>query len=70
MSPPGLVLIMSGPPGAGKSTLVKKLRAAHPSLVSCVPRHTTRGKRPGEVHGVDKFFVTKNEMDLLLINQC
>ncbi len=57
---PGLLLVMAGPSGVGKSTLVARVREHIPEIefsVSC----TTRPRRTGEVDGVDYFFVTPDE---------
>ncbi len=53
----GLMLVISSPSGAGKSSLSRRLIAEHPRLelsVSC----TTRAPRPGETDGVEYHFVT------------
>ncbi len=53
----GIALIVSGPSGVGKSTLLKALRERYEGVdfsVSC----TTRQPRQGEQHGVDYYFVT------------
>jgi guanylate kinase len=52
----GLLLVISGPSGAGKTTLCKEVRAVVPGLrqsISC----TTRQPRPGEVNGREYFFI-------------
>jgi guanylate kinase len=52
----GLMLVISSPSGAGKTTLSKQLRAAHPELelsVSC----TTRKPRSGEQDGREYHFI-------------
>jgi len=54
-------LIISGPSGSGKSTLLKKLFAEYPSTFRFSVSHTTRSPRPGEVHGRDYHFVTKEQ---------
>jgi guanylate kinase len=59
-TPRGILLVLSAPSGAGKTTLVKGLLAADPGLrfsVSC----TTRKPRAGEVHGRDYFFAAPEE---------
>ena len=47
----GTLYIVSAPSGAGKTSLVKSLLEAMPSVRVSVS-HTTRGMRPGEVDGV------------------
>ena len=55
----GLILVISGPAGSGKSTVTKYIRE-NPDFVFSISR-TTRYTRPGEVDGVDYYFVTKDE---------
>jgi len=52
----GLMLVLSSPSGAGKTTLSRMLIERVPSLRMSVSV-TTRAKRPGEVEGRDYFFV-------------
>ncbi|TNF34072.1 MAG: guanylate kinase [Gammaproteobacteria bacterium] len=52
----GNLFIISAPSGAGKTSLVKALVEADPSIVVSVS-HTTRTPRPGEVDGVNYHFV-------------
>jgi guanylate kinase len=52
----GVLLVLSSPSGAGKSTIAAKLQAAEPELKMSVSV-TTRPIRPGEVDGVDYHFV-------------
>ena len=59
MSAKGLILVISGPAGSGKSTVTKYIRE-NPDFVFSISR-TTRYTRPGEVNGVDYYFVTKDE---------
>jgi guanylate kinase len=51
----GILLVLSSPSGAGKTTMARRLLAAEPGLAVSVSA-TTRPKRPGEVEGVDYFF--------------
>ncbi len=48
----GVVLVVSGPSGVGKSTLIGHLRTRFPDLGFSVSA-TTRAPRPGELDGVD-----------------
>jgi guanylate kinase len=57
--------VLSGPSGAGKSTLARLLVQRVPGLVFAVSC-TTRPPRPGEVDGVDYFFVDNAAFDTLL----
>ncbi len=52
----GLMLVLSSPSGAGKTTLSRRLIAANPDLVLSVSA-TTRPPRPGEVNGQDYYFL-------------
>lgn len=54
----GLLLVVSSPSGAGKTTLCNRLRAAFPRLGFSVS-YTTRKPRKGEVDGVHYHFVDK-----------
>ena len=53
----GLMLVLSSPSGAGKTTLARKLLAAEPSLEMSVSV-TTRPMRPGEAEGKDYIFIS------------
>ena len=54
----GTLYIVSAPSGAGKTSLVKALIDAQPSIRVSVS-HTTRAMRPGEVCGVNYHFVDR-----------
>lgn len=56
----GLLLVLSSPSGAGKTTLSKRLLAAEPDLGVSVSV-TTRAARPGEVDGQDYHFISAEE---------
>ena len=56
------LFIVAAPSGCGKTSLVKALIAKTEGLCVSVS-HTTRAARPGEVHGKNYFFVSKQEFD-------
>lgn len=58
----GLIIVISGPAGSGKGTVVKALREKVPTLGISVSA-TTRDPRPGEVEGVHYFFISKEEFE-------
>ena len=61
----GMLLIISGPSGTGKGTLVKKLMESDPSIgFSCSV--TTRAPRPGEIEGIHYHFIDDAEYDRML----
>ena len=53
----GLMLVLSSPSGAGKTTLSRRLLDSDASVTMSVSA-TTRPPRPGEVEGTDYFFVS------------
>lgn len=59
-TPQGSLLVISGPSGVGKGTLVKEVLPLVQDLTLSVSM-TTRSPRPGEVHGVNYFFVSEEE---------
>jgi guanylate kinase len=64
----GLMLVLSSPSGAGKTTLSRRLLEAHSDLVLSVSA-TTRPMRPNETEGADYRFVTRAEFERLIAQQ-
>jgi guanylate kinase len=61
----GLLIVISGPSGVGKDTLIRRLLALDPNLrysVSC----TTRPPRPGEVDGESYSFLSRDAFQALV----
>ena len=62
----GVMIILSSPSGAGKTTLANLLSKKDNFVISI--SHTTRNPRPGEDHKKDYFFVDNNEFTRLIID--
>jgi guanylate kinase len=60
-----LMVIISGPSGVGKDSVVKLLIRRDPSLHFIVTM-ASRSPRPGEVDGVDYFFVSKEKFEKMI----
>ncbi len=59
--------VISGSSGVGKGTVINNFLSKHPDFklsISC----TTRNKRDGEVHGINYFFLTKEEFKTCIDN--
>ena len=63
----GVMIILSSPSGAGKTTLVKKLSETDNFEISI--SHTTRKPRPNENQNEDYFFVNEEEFKRLIKNE-
>ena len=63
----GVMIILSSPSGAGKTTLVKMLSVLDNFEVSI--SHTTRQPRPNETHNKDYFFVNEHQFERLIKNE-
>ncbi|KIK09053.1 hypothetical protein K443DRAFT_672090 [Laccaria amethystina LaAM-08-1] len=59
-------LVLSGPSGVGKSTLLNRLFSEFPDKFGFSVSHTTRSPRPGELHGKQYFFVTHQKFKDLI----
>ena len=62
-----VMLILSSPSGAGKTTITKKIQQKYQNFKISVS-HTTRTPRPNEVDGIDYYFVTRNKFEELIKN--
>jgi guanylate kinase len=63
----GVMIILSSPSGAGKTTLVKMLSILDNFEISI--SHTTRQPRPNETHNKDYFFVNEHQFQRLIKNE-
>ena len=61
----GLMLVLSSPSGAGKTTISRELLARDDNLTLSVSA-TTRPRRPGETEGVDYLFVDQARFDAMV----
>lgn len=61
-------IVLAGPSGVGKGTIVAILMKRYPKLFGFSVSHTTRAPRPGEENGVHYNFVEKAEMELAIKN--
>jgi guanylate kinase len=67
--PDGTLFIVSGPSGAGKTTLINRVRSeVEPLGISLYfsVSHTTRTPRSGECHGVNYYYVAPEEFDAMV----
>jgi len=62
---PGLLIVISGPSGVGKDTILRRLFQLAPQLKYSVS-YTTRPPRPGEIDGQSYTFVTEDEFKRLI----
>lgn len=58
----GQLIVITGPSGVGKGTLVKLLLASHPELSLSISA-TTRPPRTGETDGEDYFFLSRHQFE-------
>ncbi|HXE98482.1 MAG TPA: guanylate kinase [Dongiaceae bacterium] len=61
----GLILVLSAPSGAGKTSLCRELFKTFPDMKESVS-YTTRAPRPGEVEGVAYHFVSHEVFDRMV----
>lgn len=61
----GKLIVLTGPSGVGKGTLMRSLLQRHPELYYSVSA-TTRAPRPGEVDGKNYYFISRSKFEQLL----
>lgn len=62
---PGKLIVLTGPSGVGKGTLMRLLLSRHPELNYSISA-TTRPPRPGEVDGKDYYFISRDKFQRLV----
>ncbi len=67
MTKEGLKIIISGPSGSGKGTIVKEL-IKNPKCIISISA-TTRNPRPGEIHGEHYFYTAKEDFEKMIENK-
>ncbi len=66
MGKKGILVVVSGFSGAGKGTIMKRLLEDYPERYALSISATTRAPRPGESHGKEYFFVSKEEFEEMI----
>uniref|UniRef100_A0A915Q2P0 guanylate kinase n=1 Tax=Setaria digitata TaxID=48799 RepID=A0A915Q2P0_9BILA len=61
-------IVISGPSGGGKSTVITKAMETYPNTFAFAVSHTTRKPRPGEVNGKNYWFVTEEKFEEMIKN--
>ena len=64
----GILTVVSGFSGSGKGTLMKNLMSKYSDIYALSISATTRGPRPGEEHGKEYFFISKEEFEKMIAN--
>ncbi|MDF2499938.1 MAG: Guanylate kinase [Anaerosporomusa subterranea] len=67
MARQGILVVLSGPSGTGKGTICKELLQNYPNLHYSVSA-TTRSPRPGEINGVNYWFVSEADFKSMAAN--
>ena len=62
---PGRLIVLTGPSGVGKGTLMQALLKRHPELYYSVSV-TTRSPRPGEINGENYYFISRTKFEQLV----
>lgn len=67
--PTGVIFVISAPSGAGKSTIIEKIRPLFPDMLYSIS-YTTRPRRNGEIDGVHYHFVTEERFRKMIEADC
>ncbi len=62
------IIVMSGPSGVGKDTLMELIEKRYPKKIHIVITATTREPRSNEENGVNHFFVNKDKFNQMIDN--
>ncbi|MDF5710014.1 MAG: guanylate kinase [Nostoc sp. S4] len=62
---PGRLIVLTGPSGVGKGTLMRSLLHRHPQLYYSVSV-TTRSPRPREIDGINYYFISRSQFEQLI----
>ena len=65
MKKKGLLFVVSAPSGTGKTTLCRAMLKIFPHLHFSVS-YTTRSKRPGDKHGKDYYFISREDFQMMI----
>jgi guanylate kinase len=65
MADEGNLFVIAAPSGTGKTTLVKALIESLPKITVSIS-HTTRQKRPSEMHGINYYYVDEIEFEAMI----
>ena len=64
----GRLIVLTGPSGVGKGTLVRSLLQSHPELYLSISV-TTRSPRPGEINAKHYYFVSHEQFDMMIAQE-
>lgn len=64
----GKLIVLTGPSGVGKGTLVRELLQSHPELYLSISV-TTRSPRPGEINAKQYYFVSREQFDMMIAQE-
>ncbi len=66
-SSPGKLIVLTGPSGVGKGTILRSLLQRHPEIHYSVSM-TTRSPRPGEIDGQHYYFTNRSQFEKMVAN--